>query len=197
MIDCEFFGLNAGAHHFVNALFHAVNAALLFLVLWRMTGQIRPAIIVAALFAWHPLHVETVAWVAERKDVLSTCFGLIALLCYTNFAQKKHRSGYCLALFFFALSLMAKPMLVTFPFILLLLDFWPLQRFPPFRWALIWEKIPFLALTAVSCGTTLLAQRSGEAVARLLNGRCRIGSKTPLLPFGDTSRILSGRPAWR
>lgn len=169
MTDCEIFGLNAGAHHFVNAFFHAANTALLFVVLWRLTAQIRPAAVIAALFAWHPLHVETVAWVAERKDVLSVFFALLALLHYSNFVQKKCRAGYWWALFFFALSLSAKPMLVTLPFVLWLLDFWPLQRFLPgtFQWRVIWEKMPFLTLTAISCMLTYLAQRAGNAVATL------------------------------
>jgi tetratricopeptide (TPR) repeat protein len=169
MTDCELFGLNAGAHHLVNALFHSANTALLFLVLWKMTGQVRPAVMVAALFAWHPLHVETVAWLAERKDVLSTCLALLALWQYADYAQKDRRRGYWLALVFFALSLLAKPMFVTFPFVLLLLDFWPLKRFGPDvgRWRLVWEKIPFLALAAASCVLTFLAQRTGDAVSSL------------------------------
>ena len=128
MADCELFGLTAAAPHLVNVLFHAGNAALLFVVLWKLTGQARPSAMVAALFACHPLHVESVAWLAERKDVLSLFLGLLALFHYTNFAQRRGRSGYWLALVFFGLSLMAKPMLVSLPFLLLLLDFWPLNR---------------------------------------------------------------------
>jgi len=171
MVDCELFGLNAGAIHFINALFHAANSALLMVVFWRMTGQIRPALVIAALFAWHPLHVETVAWVAERKDVLSTFFVLLALLPYIHYAQAGHRRGYWLALSFFACSLLAKPMYVTFPFLLLLLDYWPLGRITSLRYEksqglrLIQEKIPFLVLAAVSCGLTMLAQRAGGAVS--------------------------------
>src|SRR6267378_402538 len=128
MADCKIFGLNPAGHHFVNVLFHATNTALLFLLLLRLTNKMTPAAIVAALFAWHPLHVESVAWIAERKDVLSTCFALLALLSYTRFVQKNSRRHFWFALFFFALGLMSKPMLVTLPFVLLLLDFWPLAR---------------------------------------------------------------------
>ena len=166
MADCQFFGLNAGAHHFVNLLFHAANTALLFLLFWRLTGFLQPAALVAALFAWHPLHVESVAWAAERKDVLSTFFALLALLSYVRFAKEKSRRSWWFALLFFTLGLLAKPMLVTLPFILLLLDYWPLQRGSPtaFDWPLVREKIPFFALTAASCVVTFAAQRAGHAV---------------------------------
>ena len=197
MADCEMFGLNAGAHHFVNVLFHAANVALLFVLLWRLTGlrpdatarqaeKIWPAAFIAALFAWHPLHVESVAWVAERKDVLSTFFALLALLSYTRHVQAVTGAGqsssrithhaslyFWLALLFFALGLLAKPMLVTLPFVLLLLDFWPLKRISDFGFRisdfkiLLLEKIPFFALTVVSCVITFLAQRQGEAVSSL------------------------------
>lgn len=169
MADCEFFHLNAGAHHFVNVLFHAVNTALLFVLLWRLTQKIWPSAFVAALFAWHPLHVESVAWISERKDVLSAFFALLALLNYAKFAKDNSRRSYWLALFFFALGLMSKPMLVTLPCVLLLLDFWPLQRFPPnsFRWPLVLEKIPFFLLTIISCVITFLAQRTGHSIVPL------------------------------
>lgn len=162
MMDCQLFGLNAGAHHLVNVLFHSANAALLLLLLWRWTQKLWPAAIVAALFAWHPLHVESVAWVAERKDVLSTFFALLALLCYTRFVKEKQGRYLWGAFGCFALGLMAKPMLVTLPFVLLLLDFWPLQRFLPgsFRWSLVWEKTPFFLLTAAACVITCLAQHA-------------------------------------
>ncbi|MEI9863803.1 MAG: tetratricopeptide repeat protein [Limisphaerales bacterium] len=182
MADCELFGLNAGGHHFVNILFHAVNTALLFILLLRLTQKLWACALVAALFAWHPLHVESVAWIAERKDVLSTCFALLALLSYTRYAQTTanndanlpsvapRRVGYLwFGVLFFALGLMAKPMLVTLPFLLLLLDFWPLQRLIPgsFRWSLLWEKTPFFLLAAASCVITLMAQRAGHAVVSL------------------------------
>ena len=196
MLDVQMFGLNAGWHHVTSVLFHAANTVLLFLWLKRLTGLLWRSAIVAALFGLHPLHVESVAWVAERKDVLSAFFFLLALMAYTRYVQKlgagheKAKSGkrkaenesqpssiihhpsssYWLSLVWFALGLMSKPMVVTLPFVLLLLDYWPLQRFQVsgFRlqvWIrLIVEKIPFFAFSAGSCVITLLAQRSGSAV---------------------------------
>ncbi|HAO80007.1 MAG TPA: hypothetical protein DCQ92_13755, partial [Verrucomicrobia subdivision 3 bacterium] len=175
MADCQFFGLNAGAHHFVSVLFHAMNAALLFTLLLRLTGKIWPCAFIAALFAWHPLHVESVAWISERKDVLSTFFALLALLSYAKYVEAskvqspKSKVYFAWSLLAFALGLLAKPMLVTLPFVLLLLDFWPLERFSfsAFRFSLLSEKIPFFLLTAISCVVTFLAQRQGEAVVSL------------------------------
>jgi tetratricopeptide (TPR) repeat protein len=193
MLDASLFGLDPGPQHFVNVLFHTANALLLFLFLFRATDRLWPAAMVAALFAWHPLHVESVAWVSERKDVLSTFLGLLALLSYVRYVndsrtpRSKSKIWYAGALGLFALSLMAKPMLVTLPFVLLLLDVWPLKRFgglnplvtekshsrvsnatprpsPPF--ALFLEKVPFLLLTVASCIVTFFAQRS-EAVMSL------------------------------
>jgi tetratricopeptide (TPR) repeat protein len=169
MTDCTLFGLNPGAHHFVSVLFHAANVALLFTLLLRLTEKIWPAAVIAALFAWHPLHVESVAWISERKDVLSTFFALLALLSYSKFAKENCRRSFWLALIFFALGLLAKPMLVTLPFVLLLLDYWPLQRFQisNFKFQILFEKIPFFLLTAISCVVTFFAQRNGEAVVSL------------------------------
>ncbi len=173
MTDCALFGLNSGAHHFVNVLFHAANVALLFVLLLRLTGLIWPSAVVAALFAWHPLHVESVAWIAERKDVLSTFFALLALLSYTKYAKENCRRSFWLTLIFFALGLMSKPMLVTLPFVMLLLDFWPLQRFSlsafrfPLFLRLVLEKWPFFLFTAVSCIVTFFAQHGGGAVVPL------------------------------
>ena len=176
MLDCSLFDLNPGAHHVVNAFLHALNTALLFALLFRLTAALWPAAFVAALFAWHPLHVESVAWVSERKDVLSTCFGLLALWAYVSYASHKPASAtrfYLLSLFCFALGLMAKPMLVTLPFVMLLLDYWPLQRLSTLHAPrstlrrLMLEKWPFFLLTAVSCVVTYLAQRQGEAVMTL------------------------------
>jgi protein O-mannosyl-transferase len=175
MADCQFFGLNAGAHHFVSVLFHAMNAALLFTLLLRLTEKIWLSAFIAALFAWHPLHVESVAWISERKDVLSTFFALLALLSYAKYVEAskvqspKSKVYFAWSLLAFALGLLAKPMLVTLPFVMLLLDFWPLQRFPlsAFRFSLLSEKIPFFLLTAISCVVTFLAQRQGEAVVSL------------------------------
>jgi len=171
MLDCQLVGLNPGAQHFINALFHAANTILLFHLWRRLTGKLWPSAIIAALFAWHPLHVESVAWIAERKDVLSTLFGLLAVLAYVNYV-KGSRWGYWWSLVLFALGLMAKPMLVTLPFVFLLLDYWPLERLRgakiDFKIAakLGWEKAPFFLLSVASCVVTFLAQR-GEAVMAL------------------------------
>ena len=154
VIDNQLFGANPGAEHVINVLFHAVNTVLLFLVLQAMTGFSWRSAVVAAVFGWHPLRVESVAWIAERKDVLSVFFFLLTLLAYARYVKKQSRvegrgssagSGplvsqlwtldYCLALLFFALGLMSKPMLVTLPFVLFLLDFWPLQRVSSFKFS--------------------------------------------------------------
>ena len=145
MLDCQLFGQNAGWHHLTSLLLHTANTLLLFLVLRRMTGALWRSALVAALFAWHPLHVESVAWIAERKDVLSALFWWLTLWAWLGYAGASKRPGaksklfYSLAVFLFVLAAMSKPMVVTFPFILLLLDFWPLGRFqlrllpPPVR----------------------------------------------------------------
>jgi len=192
MLDCEMFGLDAGAHHWVNALFHAVNAGLLFFFLLRATQALWPSAGVAALFSLHPLHVESVAWAAERKDVLSACFALLTLWAYVRYAEAAAGSGagsrraaprYALALAWFALGLMAKPMLVTLPFVFLLLDYWPLQRLaassdlrtsvlpiaPRASLSLLRalaEKWPFFLLALGSCVITFIVQRA-EAVLAL------------------------------
>jgi tetratricopeptide (TPR) repeat protein len=173
MIDCQLFGLHAGGPHMVNVLFHTANALLLFLLLYRLTGAQWRSAIVAGLFAWHPLHVESVAWISERKDVLSTFFGLLSLLAYVRHVKEsstqipKSKAWYIWALIFFALSLMAKPMLVTLPCLMLLLDFWPLQRIENAGWRtfvsrpfilLVREKWPWFLLVVVSVLVTLRAQ---------------------------------------
>ncbi|MSU59276.1 MAG: tetratricopeptide repeat protein [Pedosphaera sp.] len=178
MLDCELFGLKPAGHHLVNVGWHAINAVLLFLLLRRMTGAFWRAAFVAACFAWHPLRVESVAWISERKDVLSMFFGLLALWAYVRFAEKskgsspKSKVWFGAALLFFALGLMSKPMLVTLPFVLLLLDHWPLRRkelntenctLKTFR-PLVLEKIPFFLLSAVSCALTVWAQGAGHAI---------------------------------
>ena len=172
MVDCGLFGLNPAGHHLVNLLIHAANAGLLFGLWLRLTGAKWASATVAALFAWHPLHVESVAWIAERKDVLSTCFALLTLLTYVDAVRAAGATGrlastgaYWLAVIFLALGLMAKPMLVTLPFVMLLLDWWPLQRNRPAGWLLA-EKLPFLLLTGAICVITVLAQRA-EAMAPL------------------------------
>lgn len=165
MSDVQLFGLNAGPPHVVNVLFHIANALIVFLLLARMTGAVWPPALVAALFAWHPLHVESVAWIAERKDVLSTFLGLMSLWAYARYAESNRRMHLFLALLWFALGLSAKPMLVTLPFLLLLLDYWPLGRLAtvaPLK--LIKEKIPFFVLTAASSVVTYATARNVESL---------------------------------
>jgi len=165
MADCQLFGLNPAGHHLTSLLFHTANALLLFLLLNRLTGAMWRSAFVAALFAWHPLHVESVAWASERKDVLSAFFWMLTLLAYAQFAGEskvqspKSKVFYLLALILFACGLMSKPMVVTLPFVLLLLDFWPLQRLNRSTiQRLLVEKIPFLVLTIASCVVTRLVQ---------------------------------------
>ena len=209
-VDCEFFGFSAGLHHLVSVAFHLADALLLFLVLGRMTGATWRSAIVAALFALHPLRVESVAWIAERKDVLSGFFFMLTLWAYVRYVQSPkskvqgpesevqspkpgdshHVSGlrfqvsrfYLLSLLFFALGLMSKPMLVTLPFVLLLLDYWPLQRLrlqPPDSrpqtpdsrlktlLRLAWEKWRFFALSALFCGIATFAMKAKGNVSSL------------------------------
>lgn len=171
MLDVQFFGMDAGLHHLTNILLHIANTLLLFWALVRMTGTWRPGAIVAALFAVHPLHVESVAWISERKDVLSAFFCMLTLHAYIHYARRPAARRYAIVLVLFALGLMAKPMLVTVPVLLLLLDFWPLGRAGLAKgqghtWVrLAWEKAPLLALSAVSSIVTLLVQMRGGAVA--------------------------------
>jgi tetratricopeptide (TPR) repeat protein len=171
MADCQLYGLQPWGHHLTSVLLHALNASLLFAALRRMTGSVWRSLFAAALFGLHPLHVESVAWISERKDVLSTAFWMLCLWAYAIRAEREKagRPGatayYLIALGFFALGLMAKPMLVTLPCVLLLLDFWPLRRWQGAasgaRWALIAEKIPFFILGAAACAMTLSAQGGG------------------------------------
>jgi protein O-mannosyl-transferase len=175
MLDCQLFGVQPWWPHLVNALLHAANTVLLFGLFKRMTGALWRSAAVAALFGLHPLHVESVAWVAERKDVLSTLFWFLTTWAYVRYAQEfkvpssKFKVYYSLSLLFFALGLMSKPMLVTVPFTLLLLDYWPLGRMNPgvAAWRLAAEKIPFFALSAVLCVVTFLIQQHGGAMQRL------------------------------
>jgi Flp pilus assembly protein TadD len=205
MLDCQIYGLTPWGHHLTNILLHAANTALLFLLLFRLTGVVWRSWIVAALFGLHPLHVESVAWVAERKDVLSTFFGLLCLIAYGCYVQGKTKSSssssslaapkrseggsstspfYLLSLLFFTLGLMSKPMLVTIPFVMLLLDYWPLNRFNASTFqrfnalavakpsddastlqrfnastSPLVEKIPFFTLAAAMCLLTYIVQR--------------------------------------
>ncbi len=174
ILDIKFFGLNAGGHHATNIILHLINSALAFAVFRKMTGSFWKSAIVAALFAVHPTHVESVAWIAERKDVLSTMFWLLTMFVYFRWNEEGSnlKSPYYFAtILIFALGLMAKPMLVTLPFVLLLCDFWALERWKPFDLKclglLVAEKIPFFVLSAVSSYVTILAQRTVGAVETL------------------------------
>lgn len=165
--DYQLYGLNPMGHHFSNLLFHIANTLLLFLLLTRMTGAVWKSALVAALFAIHPIHVESVAWVAERKDLLSTFFWLITMHSYVSYANRPRSLTYVAMLLCFGLGLMAKPMLVTLPLVLLMLDYWPLGRMY-LGWRLVWEKTPLVAMSIASCIVTMVAQRSGGAVATLV-----------------------------
>jgi tetratricopeptide (TPR) repeat protein len=198
MLDCQMYGLKPWGHHLTSVLLHAINTMLVFLLLRRLTGATWRSVAVAALFGWHPLRVESVAWISERKDVLSAFFGLLSLLFYAGYARSGSGNGgwkvedrksrpsasqltsaiihspssrwqnYALSLFFFALGLMSKPMLVTWPFVMLLLDYWPLKRVSGFGfrisgwWRLLGEKIPFFALVAaVNIVTFVISKQAG------------------------------------
>jgi Flp pilus assembly protein TadD len=186
MLDYQLYGMNPKGHHLTNVFFHLANTIFLFLILKWMTGALWRSIFVAALFALHPLHVESVAWVAERKDVLSTFFWILTIWTYLRYVKRPAFNRYLLILFSLILGLMAKPMLVTLPFVLLLLDYWPLDRFQlsqsgsahPIKkqaslcatklraenFRLLWEKVPLFALAAISSIVTFLVQRSGGSV---------------------------------
>ena len=202
MLDASLFGQGAGGFHFTNVAFHAVNGVLLLLLLRMLTGALWRSVVVAALFALHPLRVESVAWVTERKDVLSGCFGLVALICYARYAQRRMQKAegrtqnpatrntqhatrftfhsstyYLLSLFFFSCGLMSKATLVTWPFVMLLLDYWPLGRLqkaapPGTLYALrstllrlVNEKIPFFVLSGVSCFLTYSTEKDAQGTA--------------------------------
>ncbi|MEX2488253.1 MAG: tetratricopeptide repeat protein [Pseudomonadales bacterium] len=166
MLDVSLFGLNPAGHLGVNLFLHTVNVVLLFQILRLMTGELWAAAFIAALFAIHPAHVESVAWVAERKDVLSTSFLLLTLFAWRHYTQVPTLARYTLVVVLLALGLMAKPMLVTLPFVLLLFDYWPLGRmtgFDRFR-VLVYEKLPLLALSLISAIITFRAQQTGGAM---------------------------------
>ena len=217
-LDVQVFGIGAGGHHAVNIVFHIINSVLAFVVFRKMTGSFWKSAIVAALFAVHPAHVESVAWISERKDVLSTMFWLLTMLAYLRFASLREEeiktiknsktseeteavneqnkisssplllfssSPYLLVVALFALGLMAKPMLVTLPFVLLLMDFWSLERLKSLKDlpALLIEKIPLFVLSGVSAYLTILAQRASGAVETL-----------EALPFG--TRVLNAIVAY-
>jgi Flp pilus assembly protein TadD len=174
MVDCQLYGLRPAGHHFTNVLLHTIAVILLFLVLRQMTGALWRSAFVAAIFAIHPLHVESVAWVAERKDVLSAVLFMLTLGAYTRYVRTLSLTSYLIVLLLFALGLTAKPMLVTLPFVLLLLDYWPMKRFASETLAksnygrrvehlanvrrIFLEKIPLLFLSAGSCLATVVAQ---------------------------------------
>jgi protein O-mannosyl-transferase len=167
MLDAEVFGDRAAGFHFTNVALHAANAVLLFALLARATGSRGKSAFVAALFALHPLHVESVAWISERKDVLSVFFGLLSLLAYVQYTRRRKWGIWAASILLFLCSLMSKQTLVTLPFLLLLLDYWPLQRSPEWRETtavpyvprLILEKIPYFALSAVFCMIAVFAQQ--------------------------------------
>jgi protein O-mannosyl-transferase len=175
MLDGTLFGANPAGHHAMSVALHAANAALLFLVLVRMTGAVAPSLLVAALFALHPLGVESVAWASERKNLLSTLFWILTIGAYALYAERPSRARYAAVVVLFALGLMAKPMLVTLPFVLLLLDGWPLARAEATAagagrsWrALVVEKLPLVALSLASCVVTMIAQRPARVSMTLL-----------------------------
>ena len=180
MLDCQIYGMNPGQHHLTNLLFHILNTLLLFFVLNRMTKDIWQSGFVAAVFGLHPLHVESVAWLSERKDVLSTFFWLLILWSYVRYVERSDFKWYLAVLLFFILGLMAKPMLVTLPFLLLLLDYWPLKRIEaggsedvrergsmPLCLGLVWEKLPLFLLAAGSSAITYTVQKSAGAMSSL------------------------------
>jgi protein O-mannosyl-transferase len=163
-LDCSIFGLSPRDHHLTSLLLHAFNTLLLFLWLSGATGSMVRSVFVALVFGLHPLHIESVAWVSERKDVLSTFFGLLVLLAYTAYAKRPGVARYAAVAICFAASLLSKQMLVTLPVVLLLLDCWPLGRKGP-RGRLILEKLPLLALSAFAAAATIWAQRLAGSVS--------------------------------
>jgi tetratricopeptide (TPR) repeat protein len=182
-LDCDLYGVRPGAHHITNVLIHALNVVLVFLLLWKATGSRGRSLLVAILFAVHPVNVESVVWISERKNVLSTLLMLLTIAAYGRYARKPNAKCYAAVAAFFALALMAKPMVVTLPFGLLLLDFWPLNRVQ--GWTepatteeepapqssflrLFLEKLPLLALSAGDSFLTMLAQRKGGAIHLIL-----------------------------
>lgn len=173
MLDSQVFGVNPGGYLFTNLLLHVLNTLLLFRIFERMTGQIWQSGFIAAMFALHPLHVESVAWVAERKDVLSTFFWMMTMLSYSWYVERTGIKRYTVVLVFFIMGLMAKPMLVTLPFVLLLMDYWPFCRFKfrqlcygnnsrknLFNFHLVWEKIPLFIIAAATSIVAFLVQQS-------------------------------------
>jgi tetratricopeptide (TPR) repeat protein len=177
MLDCELFGMKIGGHHFINLLIHVVNSCLLFALFWRMTKDFWPAAFLAALFALHPLRVESVVWIAERKDVLSTFFYLLSILAYIRYTEQPSRRWYAFALVAFAAALATKPMIVSLPCALLLLDFWPLRRLALPNWRrladrsfwvepasqslrqILLEKVPFVVMAGLATAAGVIIVR--------------------------------------
>jgi tetratricopeptide (TPR) repeat protein len=192
MADVQLFGMNPRGHHLANVAIHAVSTLILFLLLFRLTGAPWPSSFVAAMFALHPLHVESVAWVAERKDVLSALFWSVTLLLYAEYVARRQVLWYLLALFAFALGLMAKPMLVTLPLVMLLIDCWPLGRLsaehgPRHAFAkalpLLSEKIPFLVCASGSAIITIYAQNKGGSIASLASAPFKLRVENALIAY--------------
>ncbi len=166
-LDAQIYGMWAGGHHLTSVLFHIANALLVFILFHRITQSAGKSFLLAAIFAWHPVKVESVAWIAERKDVLSTFFALLSMLAYEQSSRPETqgpKKKWLLSLTCFALSLMSKPMYVSLPIILLLFDFWPLQRKDKNFFGLLVEKVPFIVLSAVSCLIALKYQSEGGAI---------------------------------
>jgi hypothetical protein len=167
----QVFGLSPGAFHGVNLVLHVANVALLYRLLLRMTGRVGCSVMVAGLFGLHPLHVESVAWISELKDVLSTFFALLALHAYVSFARRRSLTAYVAMCVWFGLGLMAKPMIVTLPAAMLLLDYWPIGRL---SWRAVVEKVPLFAMSVAACAVTVKAQ--GLAVAHHINFGARVAN---------------------
>ena len=165
MLDRQLFGMNPAGHHITSVLFHILNTLLVFLVFRKMTDSTWPSAFIAALFALHPLHVESVAWVSERKDVLSTFFWLLTMWAYVRYARQLSVARYLLIVVFFTMGMMSKPMLVTLPFVLLLLDYWPLNRLSISNWRLpLVEKIPLIVIAGVLSVVAYIVQKQGKAI---------------------------------
>ena len=218
MIDGQLYGLNPGMHHVTSLIIHTLNCLLLFLVLNRMTGSLWQSAMVAALFGLHPINVDSVAWIAERKNILSIFFGMLTVLSYTGYVKRPGTVKYLLTLTLFALSLMAKPMLVTLPFVLLLIDYWPLGRVQSFKlseWGdkkieksvvsensgrhvfqLVLEKIPFLALSAVSVVISTLIVQQNNIVMSTKTVPMNLRIANALVSYVGYMGKWSGRRTW-
>lgn len=189
MLDYQLFGLDPAGHHLHNVLLHTLTSVLLFLVFWKMTRELFASFVVACVFAFHPLHVESVAWVSERKDVLSGLFWVLTMAAYVRYAEAPSGRRYLVVLLAFVLGLLSKPMVVTLPFVLLLLDYWPLQRIAgPIRWSslrsVVLEKIPLLLLAVLASVITYIVQQQGGAVSTLGKLTLEVRLANALLSYG-------------